>query len=367
MVSAGDAMRSAVLLAMTTAMVACSETGFTPDDSVVGQPNPPDLTVPLVVDRLIQSPEQTIDILFVMDTSCSMREEQEALDANMPSFMQFFLDSGLDYHLGVVSTNMDARYSDAGLLTRAEDGSRFIDPSTPSPFETFTELAVLGTDGHAEEQGRRAAWTAIELFGGTEHRDFYREEATLSVVVISDEDDHSGDSPISLPEFVTWLDGLKQGDAGQTSFSAIVADTERCAQLPSDVGDEYIQAVEETGGVLWSICTDRWDLALEQLGMQAAGIRREFFLSQVPVPGTLSVTVRWPDGTEIPYALVDAPTPSPQWEDGAAPFEVTYDRARNSVRFWEQLPPPLSEMMATYESLANNPVGTGDDDTDPAE
>ena len=357
-------MRSAIFLALTTSLVGCSETGFTPDDSVVGQPNPPDLAAPLVVDRIIQSPEQTIDILFVMDTSCSMVEEQEALDANMPSFMQFFLDSGLDYHLGVVTTNMDRLNQDAGLLTSAEDGSRFIEPDTLSPFETFTELAVLGTDNHSEEQGRRAAWTAIELFGATDNQDFYRENATLSVVVISDEDDQSGTSPIALPEFVAWLDGLKSGDAGQTSFSAIVADTDRCASVPSNVGDEYIEAVQATGGVLWSICTDRWDLALEQLGMQAAGIRREFFLSQVPVPGTLAILVRWPDGTEIPYTLVDAPTPSPQWVDGAAPFEVTYDRSRNSVRFWEQLPPPLSEMMATYESLANNPVGTGDDEAE---
>ncbi|MFT6145036.1 MAG: hypothetical protein ACJAV2_002922 [Myxococcota bacterium] len=353
-----------MFVVLTAALAGCSETGFTPDDSVAGQPNPPDLTAPLVVDRLIQSPEQTIDILFVMDTSCSMIEEQVALDANMPSFMQFFLDSGLDYHLGVVSTNMDDRYQDAGLLTRAADGSRFISPDTPSPFETFTELAVLGTDGHAEEQGRRAAWTAIELFGATENRAFYREEATLSVVVISDEDDQSGDNPIALPDFVSWLDGLKSGDAGQTSFSAIVADTDRCASVPGNVGDEYMDAVQSTGGVLWSICTDRWDLALEQLGMQAAGIRREFFLSQVPVPGTLTIQVRWPDGTEIPYTLVDVPTPSPQWIDGGAPFEVTYDRSRNSVRFWEQLPPPLSEMVATYESLANNPVGPDDQESE---
>ena len=342
------------------ALSACTETGFTPDDAVVGQPNPPDLAAPLVVDRMVQSPEANIDILFVIDTSCSMNEEQEALDANMPSFMQFFLDSGLDYHLGVVSTNMDARNPTAGLLTEASTGERFITPDTVNPFQVFSELAVLGTDTHSDEQGRRAAWTAIELFGETTNAPFYRHDATLSVVVISDEDDQSGSEPIGEDEFVVWLDGLKDGDPTKTSLSAIIADTSRCASTSNNVGEEYIDAVVATGGVLWSICTDRWDLALEQLGMEAAGIRREFFLSQVPVPGTLTVAVTWPDGVEHDYELVEGPTPASQWPDGVAPYEVTYDRSRNAVRFWEQLPPARSEVWAEYESLANTPVGAGD-------
>lgn len=342
-------------------LVACTDYGFTPDDAVVGLDNPPDLSAPVVMDRVVQSPEQTIDILFVMDTSCSMSEEQEALDANMPSFMQFFLDSGLDYHLGVVSTNMDPRYSDAGLLTVSEDGTRFITPETRDPFATFTQLAVLGTDSHSDEQGRRAAWSAIELFGATENAPFYRDDATLSVVVISDEDDQSGTAPVDLPEFIGWLDGLKSGGPAQTSFSAIVADTDRCATSSFNVGDDYIEAVHATGGVLWSICTDRWDLALEQLGMEAAGIRSEFFLSQVPVPGTLHVEVREPSGELFEVALVEAPTPPQAWVDGVPPWEAAYDRARNAVQFYEQLPSPQAEFLATYESLANNPVGTGDD------
>ena len=349
-----------VVASLCTGGMGCSEYEFTPDDSVAGQPNPPDLSAPVVVDRLIQSPEQNIDVLFVIDTSCSMREEQEALDANMPSFMQFFLDSGLDYHVGVVSTNMDARNDQAALLTEAVDGTRFIAPDTLEPFDTFTELALLGTDSHSEEQGRRAAWTAIELFGRTDNAGFYRPDASLSIVVISDEDDQSGETPISLPDFVSWLDGLKSGDSSRTSFSAIVADTDRCATSAFNVGDEYIDAVQATGGVLWSICTDRWDLALEQLGMEAAGIRREFFLSQVPILPSLAIEVVLSNGDTQPYAIVDAPTPSFDWPDGVAPFEVTYDRSRNSVRFWEQLPPPLSEMMATYEVLANAPIGADD-------
>lgn len=334
----------------------CSDYDFTPDDAIAGQSNPPDLSATVVVDRVTQSPEQNIDILFVIDTSCSMNEEQEALDANMPSFMQFFLDSGLDYHLGVVSTNMDPRNNEAGLLTTAEDGTRFITPETRSPFETFTELAVLGTDSHSSEQGRRAAWTAIELFGQTDNAGFYRDDATLSVVVISDEDDQSGPEPIGVDGFITWLDELKGGDPGRSSFSAIVADTSRCSSNGGAVGDEYIDVVMATGGVLWSICTDRWDLALEQLGMEAAGIREELFLSQVPVMDTLQVEVHRPNGEVDAYELVESPTPEAEWSEQGAPYEVTYDRSRNAVRFHERVPLPLSRMVATYTSLAGNPV-----------
>ena len=90
------------------------------------------------------------------------------------------------------------------------------------------------------------------------------------------------------------------------------------------------------GGIEWSICNPDWGQVLEDLGMQAAGLKREFFLSEVPVES--SVRVRIVDaGDEITFEQgVD-------WE---------YDRSRNSVQFYTYVPNALSEVFIEYDVLS---------------
>ena len=75
---------------------------------------------------------------------------------------------------------------------------------------------------------------------------------------------------------------------------------------------------------------------LEELGMQAAGLRREFFLSEVPVEETVSVRIV-DDGDELSFER------GTDWE---------YVRSRNSVRFFTYVPNPLSEVFISYSLLS---------------
>jgi hypothetical protein len=340
---------------------ACTEYGYTPDEGISGTPNPPDLATPVVTDRTVQSPIALVDVLFVIDTSCSMLDEQQALNDNMPSFLQFFLDSSLDYHLGVVTTNMDRSYAEAGHLTLAGTGERYVSPETTDALAVFEELSLLGTDSHSEELGFTAARSAIVDHAGGANAGFYRPEAALSVIVLSDEDDQGCrvSTAVRPDAFVQWLDDLK-GDAGRTSLSAITNTAEYCVASGTDRANDYVDVAARTGGIVFPITTPSWSDALEGLGMEAAGVRREFFLSEVPVVESIDVTVAHPDGTSVSVDLVDAPTPEVDWTDGP-PDEVTYDRSRNSVRFVNELPPPLSDVRVTYEVLAAVPV-EGDPD-----
>ena len=102
-----------------------------------------------------------VDVLWVIDNSCSMADEQEQLTSNFPSFINYFLDSGVDYHIGVISTDLDDS-SEAGQL-RAPDGVRFIIPDTEEPETVFEGMATVGIEGSGSEKGRGAAYTAIEL------------------------------------------------------------------------------------------------------------------------------------------------------------------------------------------------------------
>src|SRR5690606_32353854 len=77
-----------------------------PDAAVIPSPRP--LEDETHTDRIRQVTQPMVDVLWVVDDSGSMYDEQVALSSNFPDFFEFFDGSGLDYHIGVVSTDMDA-------------------------------------------------------------------------------------------------------------------------------------------------------------------------------------------------------------------------------------------------------------------
>jgi hypothetical protein len=262
-----------------------------------------------------------------------MEEEQTALANNFGFFINYFLGSGLDYHVGVVSTAWDDAV-ERGRLREAR-GYKWIDADTANPADVFRSMAQMGVTGPSDEKGRAQVFGAIELLGERNNAGFYREDAALAVVVISDENDASGRTPIDLNGFIGWLDQLKD-DSEKTSFSSIVGPQGGCATAVE--GTDYLKVTRAVGGIEFSICERDWSSVLEDLGIQAAGLKREFFLSAVPVDDTLEVWV------EVEGERRD-------FDEGA---DYVYSRARNSVRFVTYVPDPLSEVFVQYKPLAED-------------
>ena len=172
-----------------TSLAACQDLPpFVSPDDVAASPNPPLVEAPWRVERVQQSVPEQVDVLWVIDNSGSMADEQAALIGAFPSFIRYFADSGLDWHIGVVTTDADAP-GEGGKLQGAA-GLRYLEPDAPDPIQTFAAMARVGTDGSSDEQGRRVAWLALTtpLVDGYNHG-FYREDASLHVIVISDEPD----------------------------------------------------------------------------------------------------------------------------------------------------------------------------------
>lgn len=354
-----------MILALALGVGGC-ESDFSIDEpaKAVGNTNPPDLSSPTKTDQIVQVTTPQVDILWVIDDSCSMSEEQAKLTNNFDAFINFFLDSGLDWHIGVVSTDTNANDKKGKLQGAA--GYKYLDPDTPNPIALFQQMAVLGTGGAIDERGRRATHMALtdpQLSGF--NAGFYREDASLNVVVISDENDSSGSNP-TRNEFINFLQTLKE-DPELVSFSSIVGPQGGCAT--ADPGTEYIAVTNAVGGIHESICKSDWVPVLEQLGLQAAGLRREYFLSEIPVPGTIEVWVV--DGNYEYNGLEESLV-----EDGEAfseacqrvmesenaiCFPFTYDASRNSILMEDFVPSPLAEINISYELLAGYQPGEGDD------
>lgn len=351
-------MRRFSLVMVVLAVGGCeSEISIFDPGEGFGPGNPPTLETPTKVDQIVQVTTPQVDILWVIDNSCSMAEEQAKLVQNFPVFMQFFIDSGLDWHVGVVSTDTGA--SDEKGKLQGAGGYRFLTAASPDPVALFTDMAVMGTSGSGDERGRRAAHLALTdpLKSGF-NNGFYRDEASLNVIVISDENDSSGSEP-TRNEFINFMTTLKE-DPELVTFSAIVGPVGGCPT--ADSGTEYLSVSEAVGGITESICASDWEPVLEELGLQAAGLRREYFLSELPVPGTIRVVVK--DGgyvyEGVDAALIQAPGDMDRLCEAATCFTFSYSPARNSILMDDYVPSPLAQINITYELLSGYQAGEGE-------
>ena len=323
----------------------CVEYEISDSKVVVGQANPSPVPNVVKSDRVMQIAKPKTDILWIIDNSCSMAEEQAALINNFDSFINYFIDSGLDWHVGVISTDM--LFPDHQGQLRSALGFNFIDEDTPQPTIIFRQMAAMGVTGSGTEKGLDTSYNAIEVHGDDANKDFYREDGLLSIIVISDEPDFS--TEISLPEYISWLLNLKI-DSSDVTFSSIVCLQEGnlngvyCANPPGWgsplVGKQYIEVTNALGGVLWDVRETDWSIVLEELGFLASGLRREFFLSDIPAPGTIEVWVDIIDeqGDKTTYTF----------EQG---MDYTYSKTRNSITFITYVPPQHATINIEYDLL----------------
>ena len=205
---------------------------YQPESSLppAGVPNPRDLEVITQEDKLVQVQVPEVDILWVVDNSCSMFEEQTGIAQNNPVFMDFCLCSGLDYHIGVVSTDMDDNNHQGKL--RGAGGVRWIDEDTANPSQVFSTMISMGTSGSPTEKGRDGAYGGLEVHAvpGGYNEGFEREDAAMHIVVLADEADFS--TGIGLSEFHDYL-ATKKWDEDMLTFSSIVTPPGGCPSAVS--------------------------------------------------------------------------------------------------------------------------------------
>jgi hypothetical protein len=301
-------------------------------------------------DRFFQDSEAKVDVLFVVDNSGSMMEEQQSLGQNFAAFLSAANQAAVDYRIGVTTTGLDpspggwsecpggAQGGENGRLFPV-DGSRprVITPATPNAASVFASNTRVGVC-HWNEQGLDAAFRALSdplLYKEDDPRTalandgnggFLREEAKLAIIFLSDEEDFSS-QPVAFYE--TYFLALKGNDKTKLSVNAIVGpnDLGTCPTSSSS-GSRYIQLAQATGGAVESICTPNWAASLEKLSNSAFGPNRKFTLTEQPADTTKIVVdvngIRVGSGWEY-----EASTNSIIFERDAAPpagamVEVTY-------------------------------------------
>lgn len=176
-----------------------------------------------------------IDLLFVIDDSGSMGDEQTNLIANFPTFIQVLNQSGLDYRVAVTTTSrkytytmqpfpipMDTGDGDNGAMLQPAACNmtrRWIEKTDANPAQTFACVANVGTGGNSDEMPLGAMRDAFEdRMQDSTNAGFHRTDALLGVVFLTDEEDCSYEQQVSFPIGQTLCDSQMEPAANYVAF-----------------------------------------------------------------------------------------------------------------------------------------------------
>ncbi len=310
--------------------------------------------------------QKQVDILWVVDNSGSMQTSQANLATNFAAFIQNFQTLGLDYHMAVTTTDayLAGSYFNNAYSAYSPTAAQFRQGSTGTYGQGLSGVTVMnpgnttasifqknmseGTDGSGDE---RAFSSFVQALSDPTNATsgFRRPGAFLSIIILSDEDDFSGNASfcdhfqsscaanfvgdhnynVPAPElqpasfYVSWLDTYAGGHT-HYSVNAIYTDTAACARSLSStsvVGQRYPQIVSLTGGVSASLCSN-FAATLNTISQSVIQLASVFVLASQANPATIVVTV---NGVTVPQNATNG------WQ---------YTASTNSVAFYGTAVPP---------------------------
>ncbi len=224
-----------------------------------------------VVDEFQPAAYPATDILWVIDNSCSMADDQTSLASNFNAFLEIADSMQLDYHLGVVTTDDGHLQGAIPIMT----------PSTPDLHAAFAAAVTVGTMGSANEKGFQYAWEAVGsplADPGGPNDGFLRDEAGLRIIFLSDEAEQSAET---VEDYVDNFRSRK-ANPNDVILSCIIE---------QNYGQRYEQAAAMTGGLVEYLSNPNWANTMSELAWLSVNHSYYYPLSQVPVEGTVEVRI----------------------------------------------------------------------------
>jgi hypothetical protein len=221
-----------------------------------------------------------LDVLFVIDNGTGMAGLQERLADNLRPFLSFVQAQAIDFHLGVTTTGLEPGGDCPGGVGGGEDGRlfpvdgavRFVTPETPDLEARWTANFRVGAcregPNHALEAAVRALTPPVaDSADDPRHPEendgnagFFRPEAHLSVVAITNRADTSPETPNYYYNALLALKGFR--NTHLFNFHALTGDRANGCErddITAAPGDRLIDVVEKTaGGEFQSICEPDW-------------------------------------------------------------------------------------------------------------
>jgi len=225
------------------------------------------------------------DILFGLDWSCSMYDDIANVQANFSAFITTLASMDSDYHVAVV-------VEDSGCVL---GGDTYIDNTMSESDQQSIFTTMIGTSANQGSNTERIFSLFESALSSTNRNNngcnggFYREDAKLNLIAVSDEPEQSS-SPYTY--YTSLFQSLKQ-DTDDLAMHAIAADnpSNGSSTCGASYNSRYEDATIDTSGIYLSICATDWGSHLETLAENASQDLSSFELTGAPVEETIEVAV----------------------------------------------------------------------------
>lgn len=266
------------------------------------------------------SSTKKLDIVWIIDNSGSMSDEQQALGTNFSAFIDEFITKDVDFKMGITTTDTSSSTKKGQMVTGSDTKLTSAKAkANETQFKSdFRNLVKVGTSGSGNEKGLEASEGFMQKYAAS----FIRPDAYLAVVVLSDEEDQSSKA---VQFYTDYLKTFKSEAGLVKVYSIVDVNKTNSGSGIATGGDRYIAASNNTAGVYSDIRSD-FHSSLSAMGDQIINLLDSFALANDPVAGSLKVYV-----------------------NGALSTDYTFDAVSRSIKFdSNHLPPVGAEVKVTY-------------------
>lgn len=241
-----------------------------------------------------------VDFLILVDNSPSMLVYQTRLANEIPAMVDALEEAGIDAHFAVITTTMN---NSAG--GRFVGNPRFLTSQSENLVESLQARINLGETGSNLERGFEAILESLSpSYLSGEGAGFLRDEALLSLILLTNENDYSNISPASVGAF---LDELKPPiQAQRTTYRNWVANHLGVLDLEgscksnaefTEPSEEFMALSDLSGGIKASICDTSFGDAVSNIKKRLIEVLTDFPLPRQPIEDSIRVFV---NGVEVP-------------------------------------------------------------------
>ncbi|MBC7741095.1 MAG: hypothetical protein H7061_02780 [Bdellovibrionaceae bacterium] len=308
--------------------------------------------------KTVQVSDNKVDILMVVDDSNSMAPENTRLAAKLHTFVDDLSAAGLDWQMcSTVTRGQDVNNNGILYWGASKNWVNYVGSpkwilkmGASDPYSIFTntmQAIGAGWAGTDDERGIKAAWWSAEY---APYNNCYRNDASLAVIMISDEDESSVGGDASKVYYSGELQSLEVEDLPQAyvtkikqtfgtdkrfTFNSIIVKPGDTACMTSQdaegakshYGYKYNELSQITGGSVGSICASDYSSNLYYFKDRIVNKLSSIALECAPV-GNITVTITPTIGAVSTQVVNNTITFSPAIPAGRT-IQLGYDCPRN--------------------------------------
>ncbi len=232
------------------------------------------------INETVPASRNQLDVLIVFDDSGSMRHDNARLAAKLSGFVSRLHSSNVDWQMCVTTTDVDY-FQGRPIAWQGANSGHILKRNSGNLSNIFRDtIDWIGSGFASDEQAIKAINLSLRD-NGRSH--CYRRNASLAVIIISDEDERSVGGvaalnplqykplgALNMPSSVMNTVHAEFGPAKRVTVHPIIVKDAHCKAIQdaqgemSFYGTRYRQLYNRIGGSLHSICQSDFSIALSQ-------------------------------------------------------------------------------------------------------